>query len=174
MKIENTKLSGCYIIQRPITCDERGYFSRVADIKILTDYGINANFVNINVSKNAYKGTLRGLHSQKEPWAEDKLITCARGEVYDVAVDVNPNSPTFGQYVGEFLSESNGKALYVPKGCAHGYITLTDDAQVLYFVTQFYNKDAEVGYNFADPKFAIDWPTAPVSMSEKDKSWKFL
>ncbi|MDR0958367.1 MAG: dTDP-4-dehydrorhamnose 3,5-epimerase [Clostridiales bacterium] len=174
MNINKTIIEGAYIIERAIGGDERGYFSRVADIAELKNAGINADFVQYNLSRNTVKGVLRGLHSQVAGFAEDKLITCTNGEIYDVCVDVRKDSLTYGKYVGQILSEQNGKSLYIPKGCAHGYITLTDNAQALYFSTQVYAPNVEVGYNWKDPMFSIDWPIEPTIISKKDDSWTFV
>lgn len=175
MKIEPTKIPGAYIIEREPTSDERGSFARVFCQNELAAAGILVDIAQINLSRNHKKGTLRGLHSQKGEYAEDKLVACVSGEIFDVCVDVRENSPTFGQWAGEVLSKQNGKMLYVPKGCAHGYLTLSDDTQVLYFVTQFYTPGTEVGYRFDDPAFGIDWPlAAPFVMSEKDNGLMYL
>ncbi|MCL2717273.1 MAG: dTDP-4-dehydrorhamnose 3,5-epimerase [Lachnospiraceae bacterium] len=175
MKIEATKLSGVYIIKREPLSDERGSFERMFCKKELEAAGLCADIAQINLSLNLKKGTLRGLHSQKGEAAEDKLVTCLSGAVFDVCVDVRFGSPTFGQWVGETLTDDNGYALYVPKGCAHGYLSLTDNSQVLYFTTQFYIPDSEAGYRFDDPAFGIDWPLpAPYILSGKDKLWDLI
>jgi len=169
MDITETRINGVYIITRKTFTDNRGGFSRLLDVAILREAGLCADFVQANLSQCAKKGTLRGLHSQTGDAAEDKLVACVQGAIYDVCVDVRPDSPTFGQYVGEELSDANGRAMYVPKGCAHGYLSLTDDSLAVYFVTQFYTPGAEKGYRFDDPAFGIDWPLGPpYIMSEKD------
>ena len=175
MKITKTNINGVYVVERNKLADMRGYFSRMADVSLLKEAGMCADFVQVNLSQCINKGTLRGMHSQLHEAAEDKLVSCTRGAIYDVCVDVRQGSPTFGQYIGEILSEENGKALYVPKGFAHGYLSLTDDSQALYFVTQYYTPGAEKGYRFDDPAFSIAWPLPPpYIISDKDLSWPLL
>ncbi|WP_094606111.1 dTDP-4-dehydrorhamnose 3,5-epimerase [Sporomusa silvacetica DSM 10669] len=174
MNITLTKISGVYIVKREPFSDERGTFSRMFCRRELEAAGLCGEIAQMNLSTNRKKGTLRGLHSQSGNAAEDKLVTCVQGAIFDVCVDVRKDSPTYLQWVGETLSEENGFGLYVPKGCAHGYLTLTDDTQVLYLVTQYYTPNTEVGYRFDDPAFGITWPiVAPYIMSEKDKSWEY-
>jgi dTDP-4-dehydrorhamnose 3,5-epimerase len=145
------------------------------DVAELKTAGLYADFVQVNLSHNYKKGTLRGLHSQISTAAEDKLVSCIRGEIFDVCVDVRPDSATYGQYVGEVLSEKNGKMLYVPKGFAHGYLGLTDDSLTLYFVSQYYTPGSEKGYRYDDPFFGIEWPIKPpYIITDKDASWPLV
>ena len=175
MIIEQTKINGAYVVKKKAFTDERGTFSRVFCKKELERAGLDGNISQANLSTNLKKGTLRGLHSQKKAFAEDKLVMCMRGAIFDVCVDVRENSPTYLQWIGEILSEDNEVSLYIPKGCAHGYLTLTDDTQVLYFVSQFYAPQSEIGYRYDDPKFGIDWPlSSPYIISDKDKGWDLL
>ncbi|MCR4925393.1 MAG: dTDP-4-dehydrorhamnose 3,5-epimerase [Clostridiales bacterium] len=176
MKIEKTLIDGCFIIERDFFKDERGYFSRAFCRKTLEENGINADFVQSNLSENIKKYTLRGLHSQKAPYAEDKLVMCTRGSITDVCVDVRKDSPTYKKYVAVNLTEENGKCLYVPKGCAHGYISLEDDSQVLYYVTYEYTPNSEECYRFNDPAFNINWGVDESLMiiSEKDKKHNLI
>ncbi|MCW2278811.1 dTDP-4-dehydrorhamnose 3,5-epimerase [Heliophilum fasciatum] len=175
MNITATKIAGVYIVKREPFSDERGTFSRMFCRRELEAVGLCGEIAQMNLSTNRKKGTLRGLHSQSGNAAEDKLVTCVQGAIFDVCVDVRKDSPTYLQWVGETLSEENGIALYVPKGCAHGYLTLTDNAQVLYLVTQYYMPNTEVGYRYDDPAFGITWPIVPpYIMSEKDKSWGYI
>ena len=176
MKITETDIKGCYIIERDFFKDERGYFSRAICRKTLESAGINGEFVQSNLSQNCDNYTLRGLHSQQAPFAEDKLVMCTRGAIKDVCVDVRPDSPTFKKYVSADLSEENGKCLYVPKGCAHGYLTLEDNSQVLYYVTCEYVPNSEKCYRFDDPAFGIDWGVQPdkLIISEKDRNHKLI
>jgi dTDP-4-dehydrorhamnose 3,5-epimerase len=137
--------------------------------------GLDAEIAQANLSLNRAKGTLRGLHIQKGADAEDKLVACVCGAIYDVCVDVREESPTYGRWVGETLSDENGLALYVPKGCAHGYLSLADASQVLYFTTQYYNPEAETGFRYDDPAFGIQWPLGgPYLMSGKDRAWPYI
>ncbi len=176
MEIKKTIIDGCYIIERNFFNDERGYFSRAMCSRTLRKYGMNANFVQSNLSQNHKKYTLRGLHSQTAPYAEDKLVMCTRGRLLDVCVDVVPTSPTYKKYVSAELSEKNGNCLYIPAGCAHGFLTLEDDTQVLYFMTSEYAPDGEMCYRYDDPAFAINWGISEdmLIISPKDKSYKFI
>lgn len=176
MKVVESEIKGCFIIERDVSRDERGYFSRAFCRKSLEKYGINADFVQSNLSQNVKKYTLRGLHSQQAPYAEDKLVMCTRGEIRDVCVDVRPDSPTYKKYVTAELNEDNCKCLYIPKGCAHGYLTLTENAQVLYYVTYEYTPNSEKCYRFDDPAFGIDWgvPVDKLMISDKDRSHSLI
>lgn len=175
MKIEKTKIEGCFIVIRTPFVDERGYFARAFCKKELSEAGMNADFVQSNVSGNILKGTLRGLHAQKDGFEEEKLVSCPRGKLFDVCVDLRENSATYGEYVGAELSEENGQMLYIPKGCAHGYLTLEDNSQAFYFTTQYYAPGSEVGYRYDDPRFSIEWPIKEnLIISEKDISWKYI
>ena len=176
MKFLKTKIEGCFIIERNFFKDERGYFSRTFCKKTFSENGINADSVQSNVSQNAEKYTLRGLHSQKAPNEEDKLVMCTRGRIIDVCVDVRKDSPTYKQYYTAELDEYNGRCLYIPKGCAHGYLTLEDNSQVLYFVTAEYAPESEECYRFDDPAFDIDWgiEKEKLIVSDKDMSHKLL
>lgn len=175
MKIEPTPLSGVCLIRREPFTDARGSFARMFCKRELETAWLCSEIAQVNLSSNKKKGTLRGLHSQCGKDAEDKIVTCTAGEVFDVCVDVRKDSSTFGKWLGVKLSPENGLALYVPKGFAHGYLTLSDNAHVLYFVTQFYKSVAERGYRYDDPLFDIHWPLSPPFMvSDKDLSWPFL
>ncbi len=176
MNITKTKIEGCYIIERDFFSDERGYFSRAFCKKNLEENGMNAEFIQSNISANNSIYTLRGLHSQAAPYAEDKLVMCTRGKVMDVCVDVRPDSETYKQYVAAELSEENGKCLYIPKGCAHGYLTLEADSQVLYYVTHEYTPNSEQCYSYDDPAFAIDWGVdkQKLVISDKDRNHKWI
>jgi dTDP-4-dehydrorhamnose 3,5-epimerase len=175
MTIEATAVSGVYTIRREPFADGRGSFARLFCRRELENAGLCGDIAQINISANIKKGTLRGLHYQQGGDAEDKIVTCVAGAVFDVCADVRKDSPSFGKWVGETLSAENGLALYVPKGFAHGYLTLSENAQVLYFVTQFYKVGAEAGYRYDDPAFGIEWPLAgPYVMSEKDQSWPYI
>jgi dTDP-4-dehydrorhamnose 3,5-epimerase len=175
MIIEETKILGAYIVRQTPYADERGMFTRLFCGRELGNAGLCAGLAQVNLSVNHHKGTLRGLHTQTGEAVEDKLIACTRGEIFDVCVDVRKQSLTFGGYVGTVLSEENRTMLYIPKGCAHGYLSLSDHSQVLYFVTQFYQPEMETGYRYNDPFFGIRWPLEqPYIISEKDAKWPFL
>lgn len=175
MIIEPTRLSNVSLIKREPFSDQRGSFARVFCKHELEAAWLCGEIAQINLSSNKQKGTLRGLHSQIGKDAEDKIVTCIAGAVFDVCVDVREDSATFGQWYGVTLSAENGLALYVPKGFAHGYLTLTAHADVLYFVTQFYKPGTERGYRYDEPLFGIQWPLSPpFTVSDKDLSWPYL
>lgn len=154
--------------------DERGWFSRTYCAREFPDHGLLAVGAQTNLSYNRLAGTLRGLHYQREPAQEAKLVRCVRGSVFDVAVDVRPESPTYLRWVGSELSEDNARALYVPEGFAHGFLTLSDDALVIYQVSEFYTPATEGGLRFDDPAIGIEWPAAVRCVSTKDASWPML
>ena len=152
--------------------DARGSFARVWCSEELAREGLLGDFRQCNLSYSASAGTLRGLHYQAEPYAEAKLVRCVRGAVFDVMVDVRRASPTFRRWFGVELTDRNRRMLYVPPGCAHGYLTLTPDAEVVYPVTQPYRAETERGVRWNDPAFAVEWPdVGPLTLSDKDRAW---
>ncbi len=171
MLFEEQKIKGCYLIRKDIPRDERGYFSRLADVKEFAFNGLNGNFVQISASGNYKKGTLRGLHMQVEPSQEEKLVCCVSGEVFDVCVDLRKGSDTYLKYCFATLSEDNGNAFYIPRGCAHGFISLKDESRLIYFMTAAHDPDAERGFRWSDPAFSIEWPITPKIISDKDNAW---
>ncbi len=174
MTFEKTTIEGCYIIRRNIPGDDRGYFSRLADTEEFKANGLNADFVQISASKNYKQGTLRGMHMQIGDSAEEKYISCVDGEVFDVCLDLRKDSPTYLKYCSVIMSEENGDSIYIPKGCAHGFISLKDNSQLIYFMTAAHDPKAERGYRWDDMAFGIDWPINPEVISEKDASWPLL
>ena len=175
MKIELTKISGTFIIKSAPFFDNRGTFSRVFCKNEMKSKGLCGHLAQVNFSSNHKRGTLRGLHMQKGKDAEDKVVICTRGSLYDVCVDMRKDSQTYLQWIGEILSEDNCTSLYIPKGCAHGYLTLDDNTQVLYLVSQFFSAESYVGYRFDDPAFDIKWPPVePFIISDKDREWEHL
>lgn len=174
MHFTETKLTGAYIIDLKLIEDERGFFSRSFCKQTWDQYGLKADILQSNISHNKYKGTLRGLHMQAAPYQETKLVRCTRGSIYDVIVDMRPGSDTFKQWIGVELSAANYRMLYVPEGFAHSYITLEDNSEVTYNVTQQYTPGAERGYRWNDPAFAIEWPLQPVIISAKDQAYPLL
>lgn len=152
--------------------DERGFWTRTFDSEILPDVGLRV--VQSSISTSRVKGTLRGLHSLRKTSAEWKIVTCVSGEVWDVIVNVDPLSGTFGSNVGAVLKGENADWVLVPPGFAHGFITLTDDVVLAYSMTANYDPSAEVGYRFNDPTFGITWPIEPVVISHKDSSLPFF
>ena len=174
MIFTETKLKGAYIINIKKLEDDRGFFARGFSKDVFEAHGLNGNIVQANISYNHKKGTLRGLHMQKSPFEEVKIVRCTRGAIYDVIVDMRPRSSTFRQWIGAELTADNYQMLYVPEGFAHSYITLSDSAEVMYNVTQFYNAGSEAGYRWDDPAFGIVWPVAPQLISERDRAHPLL
>lgn len=165
-----TPLKGAYVIELEKKGDERGFFARSFCKKEFEEIGLNNEIVQINNSFSGYKGTLRGMHYQLEPKAEDKIVRCIRGALYDVIIDLREDSKTFKDWYGIELSAENRKMLYVPKGFAHGFITLEDNTESFYLVTEYYSADLERGIRYNDPQFKIVWPIVPTVISEKDKN----
>ena len=169
MQFTPTPLAGAFVIDLEKRGDERGFFARVFCENEFAEHGLATDFVQINNSLSADKGTLRGLHYQLAPKAETKVVRCVRGALYDLIADLRPDSPTFLQHFGVELTAENRTMLYVPKGFAHSFLTLEDDTEAIYFVDEFYAPDRERGLRWNDPKFGIDWPIEPVIISDKDR-----
>jgi dTDP-4-dehydrorhamnose 3,5-epimerase len=167
-----TKLKGAYIIDVKKLEDERGFFGRSWCKHEFEAHGLNSNAVQANVSYNIRKGTLRGMHYQVAPYSETKTIRCTSGAIYDVIVDIRPESETYRQWIGVELTAESFRMLYVPEGFAHGFITLKDHTSVHYMVTQYYTPGAEGGLRYDDPAFNIEWPIKPEIVSEKDQNHK--
>ena len=174
MQFKKSKIDGVYIISQEPRGDSRGYFTRIFAKEEFKKSGITFNIVHANRSLTAEKGTIRGLHFQKYPKQEDKLVHCVQGSIFDVALDLRKGSPTYGQWVGEILSAENKKMLLIPKGFAHAFQTLEKNCLVEYFVTQYYAPAYEKGIRWNDPSFAIDWPIKKAILSEKDQNWPFM
>jgi dTDP-4-dehydrorhamnose 3,5-epimerase len=171
MKLISTPLLDCYIIEPTIFEDERGYFyEKFNEKKFLELSGINSNFVQDNVSKSSY-GVLRGIHLQKGEHAQAKLVSCLEGNVWDIAVDLRPNSPTFGQWFGVELTAENKLQLYIPRGFGHGFSVLSETAVFAYKCDNYYNKESEGGLRWNDEELNIDWklPQEAILLSDKDK-----
>jgi dTDP-4-dehydrorhamnose 3,5-epimerase len=167
-----TPVDGAWIVEPEPRADERGFFARVWDRELFAARGLSTDFVQCNNSASRHRGILRGLHWQAEPFGEAKLVRCVRGSVYDVVADTRLESVTAGCWAGVDLSAANRRWLYVPAGCAHGYLALEDDAEVLYAVTRPYTPAAERGIRWDDPAFGISWPqVGEVWLSQKDRSW---
>jgi dTDP-4-dehydrorhamnose 3,5-epimerase len=171
MIFKKTKIKGLYIIEPELKSDERGYFARIFCKKEFKKIGFDFKIVQVNRSLTKKRGTIRGLHFQKPPKSEDKIVVCLKGKIFDVALDLRKNSPTFGKWVGVELSEENKKMFLIPKGFAHGFQTLTDNCEILYFVSEFYSPKYESGIRWDDPFFNIKWPIKNPILSEKDKNW---
>jgi len=170
MIFTETKLKGAFIIDIKKVEDERGYFGRAWCKNEFEAHGLNSNTAQANVAYNKKKGTLRGMHYQNYPFTETKTVRCTAGSIYDVIIDLRPESDTYTQWFGVRLSDTNLRMLYVPEGFAHGYITLEDDTAIHYMVTEFYTPDAEAGVRFDDSAFSIEWPIAPLLISDKDQA----
>lgn len=168
MLIEDTRINGVKIIKMQPICDERGYFVREFCQKELVEIKAEIIIEQINHSMTQKKGSVRGLHFQYPPHAELKIVRCIKGSIFDVAVDLRKNSPTYLQLHEEILSADNMKALIVPEGCAHGFQTLEDNVELLYFHTESYCKEAEGTVRYDDPTLGIKWPLAVENISEKD------
>lgn len=171
MNFQEINLDGACIINIEKNPDDRGFFARSWCQKEFEENGIITNFVQSNISLSKFKGTLRGMHYQIAPWQETKLIRCTRGSIYDVIIDLKPDSKTYGRWFGTELSADNYKMLYVPQYFAHGFITLQDNTEVTYQVSEFYQPTAERGIRYNDPLFSIKWPIDVTVISEKDKNW---
>jgi len=174
MKVKSTPLKNCYIIEPTVFEDDRGYFyEKFNEQKFEQLTGMNGHFVQDNVSKSSY-GVLRGLHLQKGDMAQAKLVSCLEGRVWDVAVDLREDSPTFGQWFGVELSAENRLQFYIPRGFAHGFSVLSPTAVFAYKCDNFYNKESEGGIIWNDAELGIDWklPISDIILSEKDKVQK--
>jgi dTDP-4-dehydrorhamnose 3,5-epimerase len=171
MIFNKTPLNDAYLIELEKKGDDRGFFARFFCQNEFGGKGLKSQFVQINNSLSAKKGTLRGMHYQKGDSAEVKVVRCIRGSLWDCILDLRPNSSTYLQWYGAELSAENRLMMYVPQGFAHAIFTLEDDTEALYLVNQFYSPNDERGIRWNDPKFAIKWPSNPVEISEKDSQW---
>jgi dTDP-4-dehydrorhamnose 3,5-epimerase len=166
-----TEIEGVWIVEPERHEDERGFFARTWDTNEFAARGLNGRLVQCSVSYNRRRGTLRGLHYQAAPHEEAKLVRCTAGVIFDVAVDLRSGSATFCRWVGVELSAGNRLALYVPEGCAHGFLTLTDDTEVTYQMSEFHASEASRGVRYDDPAFAIEWPGEVVVVNERDRTY---
>lgn len=171
MKFTPTPLEGAFVIDLERREDSRGWFARTYCAREFEAHGLPTHMVQTNMSLTRKAGTLRGMHYQLAPDAEDKLVRCVRGRIWDAIVDIRPQSPTYCRWFGAELSEDNGRMLLVPKGFAHGFVTLSDDAAVTYQVSAFYTPQSERGARWNDPAFGIEWPVEVLDMSDKDRNW---
>jgi dTDP-4-dehydrorhamnose 3,5-epimerase len=172
MKFIETELKGAFIVELEILEDERGFFARTWCRREFEQHGLNPDFVQCNISFNRNKGTLRGMHYQAPPFEEAKLVRCTMGVVYDVIIDLRPNSKTFMQWIDVELSAENRRMIYIPEGVAHGFQTLENDTEVFYQMSEFYAPEYARGVRWNDPKFNIQWPDDVRIISEKDKNFK--
>jgi dTDP-4-dehydrorhamnose 3,5-epimerase len=174
MKITETSLKGVYTIDLEPIGDSRGYFSRFWCREELDVQELGFEIAQINSSYNVEAGTVRGLHYQRDPHAEAKVVSCMSGRVFDVAVDARPHSPTYLEWFGIELSENTNRQLYIPPGFAHGYQALEGDTRLLYVVSEFYAPDSEAGLRYDDPAIGISWPHQVTSVSDKDANWPLV
>ena len=169
MIFNETNLQGAFVIEPEILTDERGAFARIFCQKEFENHGLNPNIFQCSISLNTKKFTLRGMHFQKSPHAEAKLVRCSRGGIYDVIVDLRQHSPTFMTWTAVEVSDDNKRMVYVPEGFAHGFQTLKDNTEVIYQMSQFYSLGHSDGFRWDDPSFNIEWPAEPIVISPKDQ-----
>lgn len=171
MRFAETALSGAYVIELEPNVDARGFFARTFCEREFAEHGLPTRFPQCNLSRNRRLGTLRGMHFEAPPTAESKLVRCSTGAVYDVIVDLRPASATRFRWFGVELTAESGRALFIPAGFAHGFLTLADDTDVFYHMGDSYRPGSARGFRWNDPRFGITWPTAPLTMSDRDASY---
>lgn len=171
MRFRETRLPGVFEIYIEPHQDERGFFARSWCQKEFETNGLNPRLTQCNICCNTRKGTLRGMHYQMPPFAEAKLVRCTRGAIYDVALDLRPESPTYKDWIGLILSGTNRQMLYIPEGCGHGFLTLEDDTEVFYQMSEFYNPGSARGVRWNDRAFGIIWPEKIEVISERDNAY---
>ena len=171
MILHDTDIEGVRIVEPERHEDARGFFARTWDTAEFAAHGLSGRLVQTSISYNRRRGTLRGMHYQTPPHEEAKLVRCTSGAIFDVAVDLRPSSTTLTRWVGVELSADSRLALYVPEGCAHGFLTLTDHAEVAYQMSEFHAPEAAHGVRFDDPAFAIDWPGEVMVVNERDRTY---
>jgi dTDP-4-dehydrorhamnose 3,5-epimerase len=166
-----TELEGAYLIDLEPRVDERGFFSRTFCEREFAEHGLPTHFPQCNLSRNSHRGTLRGMHFEAPPSAESKLVRCTSGAIFDVIVDLRRASATRGRWLGVELTETTGRALFVPAGFAHGFLTLTDDSDVTYHMGDSYRPDRARGFRWNDEFFSIAWPFVPTSIAKRDAEY---
>ena len=171
MKFEETKLPGIFEIHIEPKADDRGFFARSWCRKEFEAHGLDARMAQCNISFNRRKGTLRGVHYQVPPYSEAKVVRCTHGSIYDVIVDLRPHSPTFKQWTAIVLTAEKRNMAYVPENCAHGFLTLEDETEVFYLMSEFYDAASARGVRFDDPAFGIAWPATVEVISERDRTY---
>ncbi len=172
MNIQKTAVDGACVLEFKAFADARGFFTRAFCAKEFAEAGLPVNMVQANLAGSVEKGTLRGLHYQVAPHEEAKVLRCIKGAVFDVVVDIRPESSSYGAWCGAELTAANRRMMFVPSGCAHGYLTLEPDSEVYYLVSGFYEATAEKGIRWNDPAFNIQWPIAEnLVISDKDQAW---
>jgi dTDP-4-dehydrorhamnose 3,5-epimerase len=166
-----TRLAGVFEIHLEPRPDERGFFARSWCGREFEAAGVSSTLAQCSISFNVRKGTLRGIHYQASPYPETKLVRCTQGGIFDVVVDLRPESPTYKQWCSATLTAWNRNMLYVPEGCGHGFLTLHDDTEVFYQMSEFYHPDLARGVRWDDPAFGIAWPDPPEQISERDRTY---
>jgi dTDP-4-dehydrorhamnose 3,5-epimerase len=174
MKFTNTSLTDAWLVDVEPRQDSRGSFARTFCAREFAEHGLPANFVQCSVSTSKQKGTLRGLHFQRPPACEAKLVRCTAGAIHDVIVDLRPDSPTYLRHLSVELTARNGRALYVPKMFAHGLQTLENDTEVFYQISEYYVPEVSFGIRYDDPKLGIQWPLPISVVSERDANWPLM
>jgi dTDP-4-dehydrorhamnose 3,5-epimerase len=171
MIFHETNLAGVFDIYPDAKCDERGFFARTWCQKEFEEKRLVSTLAQCSISFNNRKGTLRGMHYQDEPYAETKVVRCTRGAIYDVALDLRRDSPTFQQWVARELTAENRHMLYIPQGCAHGFLTLEDNTEIFYQISEFFDAPSARGVRWNDPAFGIAWPGEAEVISERDRTY---
>jgi dTDP-4-dehydrorhamnose 3,5-epimerase len=171
MRFIETKLAGAFVIEPQLFEDERGFFTRTFSQREFLQHGCNPELLECNVSFNNRAGTLRGMHFQMTPYAQAKLVRCTAGAIWDAIIDLRPGSPTLRQWVGVELTAGNHRALYIPEGFAHGFITLADETEVFYQMGGVYNAEAARGVRWNDPAFGIEWPRQVAVINDRDANY---
>jgi dTDP-4-dehydrorhamnose 3,5-epimerase len=171
MIFQQTTVAGVLVVRQERREDERGFFARTFCIEEFRRQGVSFDVVQCNTSCSRLRGTLRGMHYQKAPHAEAKLVACTRGRIHDVALDLRPNSPTFRKNIGHVLDPREGAMLYIPEGVAHGFLTLADDTEVAYWMSAPYHAESASGVRYNDPAFGIAWPEPVRTISDRDRAY---
>jgi dTDP-4-dehydrorhamnose 3,5-epimerase len=174
LKFISTPLDGLYVVELERRHDDRGFFARAFCMREFQDHCLEQTVAQCNISYNEKEGTLRGLHYQASPYEEAKLVRCTRGGIYDVAVDIRPDSGTYLKWFATELTSVNERMMFIPKGFAHGFQTLVDKSEVFYLMSQFYHPESARGIRYDDPKLAINWPIARRVISDKDRSYALI
>lgn len=174
MRFSATGITGAWVIDADPREDPRGRFLRAWCSREFADHGLKFLPLQANLGYSIKKGTVRGMHFQQEPGVEAKLIRCTHGSMFDVVLDLRPESPSFRKWYGVELTPENARMLFVPERCAHGYQTLQDDTEMYYMTSAFYTPSAAMGVRFDDPAFGIEWPVAVGAVSEQDRNWPFV
>jgi dTDP-4-dehydrorhamnose 3,5-epimerase len=174
MIFTETKIKGAFVIEPELLTDERGFFARSFCKEEFRNHGLETDIVQCNISYNKKKGTLRGMHYQAPPFEETKVVSCTKGSIYDVVVDLRRESSTYCQWVATELRDNNFKMIYIPKWCAHGFQTLEDNTIVCYQMAECFHQECASGVRWDDPKFGIQWPLKNSVISYKDRNYQFL